>query len=132
MSFNQLGRIIQIEDTRHVGNDNSFAVRNFVIEVAGQYPQYVQFQTTQDKCDKLNNFNIGDEVDVSFDLRGKKYIGADKVEKYFTNLNAWQIAAVGNTAPAPVAVATPTTPAAPAPSFDDVIGGAEEPDKLPF
>lgn len=67
---------------------NNFQVREFVIETEGQYPQYVKFQLTQDKCDMLDNYEEGQQIKVAFDLRGREWQG-----KYFTNLNAWKLEA---------------------------------------
>jgi hypothetical protein len=50
------------------------------------YPQYVKFQSVQDKCDLLNQFQEGENIKVSFDLRGRQW-----QDKYFTNLNAWRM-----------------------------------------
>lgn len=65
---------------------NSFQIREFVIQMDGQYPQLIKFQLTQDRCDILNNFQENDQINVHFDLRGREWEG-----KFFTNLNAWKI-----------------------------------------
>ena len=41
---------------------------------------------TQDRCSLIDNYNEGDVIKVTFDLRGREWN-----EKYFTNLNAWRI-----------------------------------------
>ena len=64
----------------------SFRVRDFVIETDGQYPQFIKFQLTQDRCSAIESYNEGEMIKVSFDLRGREWN-----EKYFTNLNAWRI-----------------------------------------
>jgi len=70
-----------------VKGTNSFRTREFVIETMdGAYPQFVKFQSVQDKCDLLNQFQEGEAIKVSFDLRGRQW-----QDKYFTNLNAWRI-----------------------------------------
>jgi len=48
----------------------------------------VKFQLTQDKCAIMDDYNEGDEILVDFDLRGREWN-----DKYFTNLNAWRVAA---------------------------------------
>ncbi len=65
---------------------DTFKTREFVIETSGEYPQFVKFQLTQDRCSLIDRFKEGDAVKVSFDLRGREWQG-----KYFTNLNAWRI-----------------------------------------
>lgn len=65
----------------------NFQAREFVIEVeSGQYSQFVKFQLTQDRCDLIDSYSEGEEIQVSFDLRGREWDG-----KYFTNLNAWRL-----------------------------------------
>lgn len=65
----------------------SFQAREFVIEVeSGQYSQFVKFQLTQDRCDLIDSYSEGEEIQVHFDLRGREWDG-----KYFTNLNAWRL-----------------------------------------
>ena len=85
MSFEIEGKLHKLYDTEVKGE--SFRVREFVIETQDQYPQFVKFQLTQDRCDLMNNYTEGAMIKVSFDLRGREWNG-----KYFTNLNAWRIA----------------------------------------
>lgn len=69
----------------------SFQAREFVLEIMdGNYPQYIKFQAVQDRCAALDRFGEGDQVKVSFDLRGREWNG-----KFLTNLNAWRIEAAG-------------------------------------
>ncbi len=87
MAYKATGRLHKIFDSEQ--KSASFAVRDFVIEVADdKFPQMVKFQLTQDKCALIDNFSEGDEITVDFDLRGREWN-----EKYFTNLNAWRISA---------------------------------------
>ena len=91
MSFEVLGRLHKKFDTEK--KTESFQAREFVIEVDGNYPQYVKFQLVQDRCGLIDSFNEGDMLKVHFDLRGREWQG-----KYFTNLNAWRVEA-GTAAP---------------------------------
>lgn len=77
----KLHKVFEIEQ-----KTESFKARDFVVETPGEYPQFVKFQLTQDKCTAIEKHNEGDEITVHFDLRGKEWQG-----KYFTNLNAWKI-----------------------------------------
>jgi single-strand DNA-binding protein len=84
-----IGRIKVIEDTQTFSS--GFQKREFVIEVPdGKYPQMVKFETVRDKIDLLNSLSIGDNVEVSFNIRGNEYNG-----KYYVSLNAWRIEALG-------------------------------------
>jgi len=73
-----------------------FMKRNFVlgIDTSTPYPQFVEFQLTQDKCLLLDQFNEGDELNVHFNLRGKEWNSPTKGVQYFTTLEAWRITKV--------------------------------------
>ena len=101
MSFEVEGRlhkkfdIVQITDT--------FKKREFVVEVEdGAYTQIIKFQLTQNSCDKLDPYNEGDQMKVTFSLRGREY-NKNGETMYFTNLEAWRLEKVGATATQPVA-----------------------------
>ncbi|MDX1683639.1 MAG: DUF3127 domain-containing protein [Saprospiraceae bacterium] len=101
----------------------SFKAREFVLLVEeGNYPQYVKFQLTQDRCDLIDAFNEGDLIKVSFDLRGREWNG-----KYFTNLNAWRISQAEQSGASP----HETFPDDPFPSAEDAPK-SEDFDDLPF
>ena len=69
-----------------------FRKREFVLtDDSSQYPQYISFQLTQDKCALLDAFNIGDEMTVSFNLRGREWTSPKGEVKYFNSLEAWRI-----------------------------------------
>jgi single-strand DNA-binding protein len=87
MRYEATGKIVKIFDTEK--KSESFQAREFVIEMPdGNYSQMVKFQLTQDRCDMVNNFSEGDQVKVTFNLRGREWQG-----KYFTNLDAWRVEA---------------------------------------
>jgi len=69
-----------------------FKKREFVItDNSSQYPQHISFQLTQDKCSLLDNYNIGDEMKVHFNLRGREWTDPQGKVKYFNSLEAWRI-----------------------------------------
>ena len=85
MAFEVEGKLIKKFDTEK--KTETFQAREFVIEVtSGNYPEFVKFQLTQDRCAIVDNYEEGEYIKVSFDLRGREWNG-----KYFTNLNAWRI-----------------------------------------
>ena len=75
-----------------------FSKREFVINDNGQYPQTISFQAAQDKCPMLDGFNVGDEVEVSFNLRGREWTSPQNEVKYFNTLDAWKIEKQANSA----------------------------------
>lgn len=84
------GRLHVKMDTEIKGE--TFSVREFVLHnPSDEYPQFVKFQLTQDRCEKLDPIEVGSKVIVHFDLRGREWEG-----KFFTNLNAWRIELAGH------------------------------------
>lgn len=126
MSFEVAGKLIKKYDTEN--KTGSFQAREFVIEVDGQYPQFVKFQLVQDRCSLLDAYEEGETIKVHFDLRGREWQG-----KYFTNLNAWRLEKAEADATGTSGSATTATPPPAAESFPSA---ADEPanagDDLPF
>lgn len=106
----------------------TFKKREFVVEYAEnpQYPEYLKFECIQDKCDQLDSFSPGQQVTVSFNLKGRKWTDPQGVEKYFNSLQAWRISAE--------AVDAPTSSDTPPPAANDEPAwlNADESDDLPF
>ena len=72
-----------------------FRKREFVLsDNSSQYPQHISFQLTQDKCGLIDQYNVGDEIKVQFNLRGREWNGPQGI-KYFNTLEAWRIEKVG-------------------------------------
>ena len=126
-SFEIAGRLVKKYEIE--SKSPSFQTREFVIEVQdGQYPEYVKFQLTQDRCKIIDPYQEGDQIKVSFNLRGRQW-----QDKYFTNLNAWRVESADSSSPAPrpqaPAVKSPDTGF---PSASDEPAGLAGDDDLPF
>lgn len=85
------GKLHVTFDTQDVSA--SFKKREFVLMIADnpQYPQYVQFQLTQEKCVLLDAFQVGADITVLFNLRGRAWTNPQGETKYFNSLEAWSI-----------------------------------------
>jgi len=84
-SFEIQGKLHKVFPSEN--KSGSFQAREFVIEFeSGQYSQLIKFQLTQERCDLIDSYSEGEEIQVHFDLRGREWDG-----KYFTNLNAWRL-----------------------------------------
>jgi len=108
--FELAGNIIVKDDTQDVSA--SFKKREFVIEVINErntdYNDFIKFQLTQDRCEMLDHYTVGQEVKISFNVRGRKW-EKDGKTNYFSNLEAWRIESVGNaSAPAPQQTEAPS------------------------
>ena len=80
-----------------------FRLREFVVELegGGRYPQYVMFQLTGDRCEQLDAFSVGDEVNVEFSLRGREWKSPKGETRYFNSLDVWTIEAADGMSPPP-------------------------------
>ena len=88
--------MFKLEGTLKVANQTQvvsekFSKREFVIETNDQYPQLVMFQLTQDKCNLLDAFKVGNQLEVSFNLRGREWTSPAGEVKYFNTLEAWRL-----------------------------------------
>ena len=94
MSFEINGRLAEKFETQTVSD--RFQKREFILEIKStgatgyEFVDFIKFQTTQDKCALLDQFNVDDTIKVSFNLRGRKWEKDGQVS-YFTNLEAWRI-----------------------------------------
>ena len=88
------GKLVVINATQVVSE--KFSKRTFVVETADQYPQQIEFQLTQDKCDYLDAYKVGEQVNVSINIRGRAWNNPQGETKYFNTLEAWKIEKVGN------------------------------------
>ena len=94
MSFEINGRLAEKYETQKISD--RFQKREFILEIKStgttgyEFVDFIKFQSTQDKCSLLDQFNIDDTVKVSFNLRGRKWEKDGQVS-YFTNLEAWRI-----------------------------------------
>ncbi|CAN5259077.1 hypothetical protein BH11BAC6_BH11BAC6_09740 [soil metagenome] len=93
MSFEITGKLVAKYDA--VQRTETFKTREFVIEktedINGRIiSNYVKFQSVQDRTAMPDRFNIGDEVKISFNIKGTKWV-KDGRENYITNLDAWRM-----------------------------------------
>ena len=89
--------IIKVKYDTNVVSER-FKKRDFVltIEPGSPYPQHVSFQVVQDKVSMLDNFNVGDEVKVLFNLKGREWTSPQGEVKYFNTIDAWRIEKLGS------------------------------------
>lgn len=128
MSFQITGKLHKKFETEN--KTATFQAREFVILInEDNYPQYIKFQLTQDRCGLIEPFEPGTEIEVHFDLRGREWN-----EKYFTNLNAWKINAAPKTSTPQedVPAGFDQTATEPPVTFDQGSIQAEDFDDLPF
>lgn len=87
-----------IDETKAFGA-NGFRKREMVVTTDEQYPQHIMIEFTQDKCDLLNNYAVGEPVKVSINLRGREWVNPQGETKYFNSIQGWRIEKAGAEAP---------------------------------
>lgn len=123
------GRIKVINPVQQISA--TFKKRELVVTTDEQYPQHIMIEFTQDKTDTLNQFNLGDLVRVSINLRGREWVSPQGETRYFNSIQGWRIERVATEAPAAQAQGMPTMP--PADAFEPATNfNEEEHDDLPF
>ncbi|MFT7282229.1 MAG: hypothetical protein ACI9DM_001963 [Cyclobacteriaceae bacterium] len=86
-------KILEITETQQVSG--SFRKREFIVEYAEnpQYPEFIKFEAIQANCDQLDRVSVGQEVNIQFNLKGRKWTDPQGVVKYFNSLQAWKVEA---------------------------------------
>jgi hypothetical protein len=95
-----------------------FKKREIVVTTEETYPQHILIEFNQDKCNLVDNRNVGDKVKVSVNISGREWADPKTGEvRYFNSIKGWKIELLsqGST---PVATPAPAT-AAPVPALDD-------------
>lgn len=132
MSFEVEGKLYKVYPTEQ--KTATFQTREFGIEImSGNYPQYIKFQLTQDKCAIIDGFNEGDAIKVYFDLRGREWQG-----KILSNLNAWRVEGANQSPVKSASTSMDNTSSTPPAYSDDAFAGLDNvpimpiEDELPF
>jgi hypothetical protein len=83
------GVVHLIEDTKTYGN-KGFRKRLVVLEQdKGSFTNYVPIEFVRDSCDSVDDINLGDEVEVSYRLNGRRWQKDESSEvKFFLNAEA--------------------------------------------
>ena len=124
------GTVKVVTDTVQV--TEKFAKREFVVtDTSNMYPQDILFQSVQDKCGMLDGIQPGEQVEVSFNLRGREWTSPQGEIRYFNTLDAWRIEKVAQGmpqgGPSPMDLGSE-----PAPAAGSSTESNEEEDDLPF
>ena len=119
------GKIKVIGETKEYGS-NGFRKREVVLTTEEQYPQFLNIEFIQDKTEVVDNFNVGDQVKIGINLKGREWVSPQGETKYFNSIQGWRIEKVGQ--------ATPNQNIPPADQFEPVSDLNEEDpdDDLPF
>lgn len=120
MAFTITGKLKVVNETQQI--KDTFRKREFVLtDDSSTYSQHISFQLIQDNCDLLNGFQVGDEVKIMFNLRGREWTSPSGEVKYFNSLDVWKVERSGEVAAQPSAPMASEAPPLP-----------QEEDDLPF
>ena len=119
-TYELTGKILVLNETQAFAS--GFTKREFVVETDEKYPQQIKLEAVKEGCDKLDAFNLGDNIKVAFNLRGNEFNG-----KYYVNLQAWKFDGDGEQKPAQ---APPQRLQPPLAATDDALD--EDMDDIPF
>ena len=68
--------------------------RDLIVETEEQYPKEIALTFSGANCKLLDALNVGDIVEVTFDIRS---VPSQTTGKYFTRLNAWKLDIIQST-----------------------------------
>ena len=89
------GKIKLIKEVQEISA--TFKKRELVVSTDEQYPQTLSIEFIQDKTDLLNKFEIGQNVKVGINLRGREWENPQTKEiKYFNSIQGWRIELIEN------------------------------------
>ena len=121
------GRIKVIGETQTFGA-NGFRKREVVVTTEEQYPQHIMVEFVQDKTDLLNNYQVGQQVKININLRGREWVNPQGETKYFNSIQGWRIEALQADSSNPE-----MPPVPPAEAFEPASNlNEEDHDDLPF
>lgn len=119
------GKVKWIDEVKTYGT-NGFRKREIVVTTEEQYPQHIMIEFIQDKCELLNTYQVGQNVKIGINIRGREWVNPQGETKYFNSIQGWRIEVLG----APDAGMPPMPPPE---SFEPAEGNANEvEDDLPF
>lgn len=108
---------------------SGFQKREFVVEYSEnpQYPEFIKFELIQDKCAQLDSFNVGQEMNIAFNLKGRKWTNPKGEVVYFNSLQAWRLSAANDVS---AAAAPQTDQSAATPQAEGAADSLKEPEWL--
>tara|TARA_R110000803_G_scaffold210216_1_gene281450 strand:+ start:2734 stop:3093 length:360 start_codon:yes stop_codon:yes gene_type:complete len=82
--------IVKVLNERNQITDK-FSKREVVVETNDKYPQLIMIEAHQDNCDMLDGINVGNNVTINYNLRGREWVNPQGVSKYFNTVVLWSI-----------------------------------------
>lgn len=89
--------IIKVIGDTNVFGSNSFKKRDLVITTIEQYPNDIIIQFTQQRCDLLDSLQVGQNVKVYINIKGREWTNPQGETKYFNTIEGWKIEVIQTT-----------------------------------
>ena len=70
---------------------NQMQKQILVVQTDAEYPQKLPIEFIKDKCDLLNNLQIGQQVKVSVNIRGNEYQDRNGVTRFGLSFQGWKV-----------------------------------------
>ncbi|WDF55180.1 DUF3127 domain-containing protein [Mucilaginibacter sp. KACC 22063] len=114
------GKVHEVSATMQV--TETLKKRELILEYIEnpQYPEYIKFEAIQDRCNLLDNVREGDNVEVSFNLKGRPWTDRTGKKSYFNTLQLWKVNVIGGAGSAPAPEYAPPVDLSSAPDDDDL------------
>ena len=121
MSLTVKGKVHEIGTVQNISD--TFKKRELILEYAEnpQYPEFIKFEAINDKTDIFNYVKVGEQAEISFNLRGRKWTDRNGKDSFFNTLLAWKVSKLEGTGSPVQEVASPV----------DISNPGDE-DDLPF
>lgn len=89
--MNIQGKLIEIFDTIQI--TETFKKREFILQdnKNPEYPEFIKIELIQDKVSLLDSLNLGDEINVLINIKGRKWEDKEGKIKYFNSIQGWKI-----------------------------------------
>lgn len=85
------GKVKEVQAEEQVSA--TFKKQNLIVTTEEQYPQHIQVEFNQDKCDLIKSLVPGQSVKVFYNLRGREWVNPQGETKYFNSIQGWKIEA---------------------------------------
>lgn len=82
------GTIKEISQTESRGD---FRFRKLTLTTNDKYPQVLSIDFTQDNCALLDSYQLGQAVEIAYNLRGREWTNPQGETKVFNSINGWKI-----------------------------------------
>ncbi|MBK7568536.1 MAG: DUF3127 domain-containing protein [Chitinophagales bacterium] len=120
MPYELSGKLLELFPTQEVSA--TFKKREFVVEKTETasdrvFTDTIKFQLIQDRCALLDAYKVGDDVKVTFNIKGSKWEKEGRTS-YFVNLDVWKMEKLSESTSTP-AVSQPVVESTPLPEGED-------------